>query len=339
MKKKSGIFATIMKLGAKLTLGRWGKQLHDIENETIKKYGDKLKMTKALQEGPERQVGIIEYHDFVGWGKPVEEIKQSVKIVPIFTGVIRGAKKSTKITAKNSSISPNPPAVKVGMWEEFEDMSLKLGVGLVGYTKIPRELIFRGMGIISENAVVLAMELEPGPISESPRFESGVETIRVYRDLGYATNSLASFLQRSGFRAQPVHPFGGSVILPLAAAEAGLGYPGLHGLLISKKFGPRQRISIISTNAGDFPPPNKNPMSKIQDFCSTCRVCIKKCPGKAFYDPPLKKGNGFTTTHVDLEKCYPFFARYKSCSVCLKVCAIKLEEAGIVDGSYRYGPS
>jgi epoxyqueuosine reductase len=44
-------------------------------------------------------------------------------------------------------------------------------------------------------------------------------------------------------------------------------------------------------------------------------------PGQAFFDPPIKRDGGVIVTHIDNRKCYPYFARFKSCSVCLKVCA------------------
>ncbi len=195
---------------------------------------------------------------------------------------------------------------------------------------MPREIIFKDKGVLFENAVVLGMEMKAGPISRAPSYEAGKETLRVYRDLGAAVIELAIWFQERGVRAQPVHPYGGTTLFPLMAAKAGLGTPGYHGLLISKRFGPRQRLTIISTDARPIPPPRENAMADIRDFCDACRQCIRACPAQAFYDPPIKHEDNGIVTHIDKTKCYPYFARFKSCSVCLKVCAQVLEESGLV---------
>ena len=329
MKKNHSIIDTMMKMAVRLTMERWDRQVVTLEKKSVDSFGNELGLIKSLPESPERLQGIIKYRDMVGVSPFFQEIKEAWKILPIFAGLVSGSKKSWKLFERNRDIHDDHPPATPSLWEEFEDKARFLGVTLTGYTTIPEELIFSGMGVIAENAVVLAMELEADPIARSPRFPSSVETIRVYRDLGRATNSLAGFLQERGYRAQPMHPYGGSVLFSLMALRAGLGVPGFHGLLITKMFGPRQRISIISTSADPLPPGDKNPIEDFRDFCKDCKRCIKKCPGRAFYDPPMEKENSPFITHMDLNKCYPFFSRFKGCSVCIKVCADALKDAGL----------
>jgi len=328
IKKRSGIGRYLSEWGALLTVERRRKQLMAVEREFTEKH--RHEMILPLPSGPVRQGHLIQYRDMAGW-KPIrEEMREMSEIDPLHKKVIRDAKESFKIAEQNDENPSECAPVSGAFWQEFEEIAHAMGVDLIGYTPVSRDLIFQDKGVLFENAVVLGMEMKAGPISEAPQYMAGKETIRVYAELGHATMELAKWLQQRGLRAHPVHPYFGFVLLPLMAARAGLGTPGFHGLLISKSFGPRQRLAIISTNARPIPPARENPMANIREFCETCRECIKACPGKAFYDPPVQRDNDVITTHIDNKKCYPYFARFKGCSICLKVCAQMLQESGML---------
>jgi len=328
MQKNRNLTTRIMETVLNLTAARQENNLFIRERELVDRYPEPSVV--GLPTSPERQLGIIQIRDMVGWRPFNEEVREFSQIGGIFTGVFQGVEKSYKITERNDQLQRSTSPAAEDLWQEFEARAQAMDVGLIGYTTIPRELAFKDLGVRFENAVVLGMEMQADAIAQSPHFASGKEAIRVYRDLGDATNQLAEYLQEQGYQAQPVHPYGGLVLFPVMAARAGLGTPGYHGLLISDKFGPRQRLSIISTDASPMPTTRKNAMADVRTFCETCKQCILSCPGKAFYQPPLEKENG-VVTHIDLEECYPYFARFMGCSICIKVCAHKLEEAGLVE--------
>lgn len=327
MRKRVSLGRYLSELGAILTVERRKKQLLDIENAFIERH--RHEMLLSVPSGPLRQDHIIQYREMTGWKPFREEMREMSEIDPLHKQVIRDAKESFATAERNKQTPSEAAPVSETFWQEFEEIAHSMAVDLIGYTLVSRDLIFRDKGILFENAIVLGMEMKAGPISEAPRFTAGKETLRVYQDLGHATLELAKWLQERGYGAQPVHPYGGLVLLPLIAAGAGLGTPGFHGLLISKPFGPRQRLTIISTNAQPIPPPLENPMVNVREFCETCRRCIQACPAQAFYDPPIRRDNDILTTHIDNKKCFPYFARFKSCSICLKVCAEMIEESGL----------
>lgn len=66
---------------------------------------------------------------------------------------------------------------------------------LIGYTKVPRTLIFKGKKILFPNAIVLAMEMRKSEIDKAPEQEAGIETMRVYAELGEAANNNSQFPQ------------------------------------------------------------------------------------------------------------------------------------------------
>lgn len=68
---------------------------------------------------------------------------------------------------------------------------------------------------------------------------------------------------------------------PHLAQNAGLGFKGRHGMVITPEFGPRQRISVIFTSIQNLPVNSSNEHSWVPDFCLKYGGCVKKCPGNA----------------------------------------------------------
>lgn len=76
----------------------------------------------------------------------------------------------------------------------------------------------------------------------------------------------------------------GEIPLVPIAQEAGLGWIGKNGMLITPQFGPRLRLNAVLTNALLSPDKPFN-----ENLCGSCLVCIKTCIGNAIgengYDP------------------------------------------------------
>jgi epoxyqueuosine reductase QueG len=68
----------------------------------------------------------------------------------------------------------------------------------------------------------------------------------------------------------------------------------------------------------------------IAKFCDTCRACRKYCPPKAIPDhrsPDAGKDHlGHDRYVVDTGRCFPYFATYHYCSICLPVCVYNHKE-------------
>lgn len=58
-----------------------------------------------------------------------------------------------------------------------------------------------------------------------------------------------------------------------AAVQAGLGWIGKSGVLITKKFGPRVRLAAILL---DYPLVHGHPITK--SLCGNCHACVSACP-------------------------------------------------------------
>ncbi|MFW9896466.1 MAG: 4Fe-4S dicluster domain-containing protein [Candidatus Thorarchaeota archaeon] len=208
-------------------------------------------------------------------------------------------------------------------WDKVIEKANSLNIDLIGFAPIDENLIFEedyvgGIEFLYSNGIVLGMEMDYDAINCAPDPPAGLESLRIYAELGEATNLLADFIRSKGFRVIACHPLGGPILYPAMAVKAKLGEIGRQGLLITKKFGPRQRLSIITINATPLPQ-NKDEKLEIFSFCQRCRKCLNACPVDAILDIPIQNENG-TITRINSEKCFEYFYKTTGCSVCIETC-------------------
>jgi epoxyqueuosine reductase QueG len=243
------------------------------------------------------------------------------KIIPKMFKGIQKARRDYK-----EEIKELPQEIKAApkeLWDEIVQKADSLGIDLIGFAPIDENLIFQqdyvgGIELLYENGIVLGMEMDYDAINTAPNPPAGLESLRIYAELGEATNKLADFIRSKGYRVIACHPLGGPILYPAMAVKANLGKIGSQGLLITKKFGPRQRLSLISINAGPLPE-IKHEELDITKFCEKCKRCISFCPVNAILDKPVVNENG-TVTRIDSEKCFEYFYETTGCSVCIEKC-------------------
>jgi epoxyqueuosine reductase QueG len=245
-------------------------------------------------------------------------IRNIFVVGPSLISCVRQSKISLKTLAKN------PRQAKTGISSDelraFEKAAEAHGIGAVGYTKLPRELIFRERGILFDSAVVLVMEMDADAIARAPSLTTFKMVMSTYDRLGIVTNTLAQGLRSMGFQVQASHPLGGLVLYPPLAMKAGLGWGGRHGLLITPQFGPRQRLAALFVNIDNLPVPETNKHSWIKDFCTACGQCMRSCPSHAIRREPEVHASG-RESHIEREKCLPVFVKQEGCTVCVKACS------------------
>jgi ferredoxin len=195
----------------------------------------------------------------------------------------------------------------------------------IGFTELPRDLLFKGKGVLFRYALVCLQEMNKDKIDAAPALQAGEEVQRVYNALGHAANDIARWLrEKYAIKCQANHPLGGLVNSPPLAGKAGLGWQGMDGILITPRYGKRQRIALIFLHEKYFEYTDNRDHVWIEDYCKTCRRCWKACPARAIYDTKVVSNDndpGFVIrTCIDREKCFPQFARTLGCSICIKVC-------------------
>ena len=222
-----------------------------------------------------------------------------------------------------TSLPDNPPEPLTQATPEFLDELVayahSVGVDIVGFTKLQREEIFQQKGILHENAIVLAMEMDWDKMEIAPSRPTQNMIMGTYNDLGIAANKVTEFLRKNGFSAMAGHPLGGMSLYTPQGMSAGIGWVGRNGLLITPEFGPRVRLTSVFTSIENLPFSIMNDHSWISDYCDSCGICIRKCPAGAIREESITHDSG-RVTYTYLDKCFPYFAENYGCSICIKVC-------------------
>ena len=211
------------------------------------------------------------------------------------------------------------------------------GASLVGITKLHPDLVYsHEFNLLTRahypieipegcnNVIVMAVEMGYDAMRRAPNGIQGAATGLGYSKMVFVANLLASFIRNLGYRALPA---GNDTALsvPLAMA-AGLGEAGRHGLLITRKYGPRVRLCKVFTNLPLFYD-TYQPFG-VKAFCEVCKICSDKCPGRAIssgdmtnHGTSVSNHGGVRKWYVDAERCFKFWAKNRmDCSTCIRVC-------------------
>jgi ferredoxin len=202
---------------------------------------------------------------------------------------------------------------------ELRRFAKSVGADEIGYSSVPQEWVFQDTAICYSQAIVLMMEMDKERMSLAPNRDTAVMVHETYNALGQVSNKVADWLRERGYAAHAGHPLGGMALYPPMAQAAGLGWLGISGLVITPQFGPRVRLAAVYTEIENLPAYDGDEHAWVLDFCESCRRCIRDCPPAAFYESPIHHANGLVTV-LDNGKCFPYFAAYHGCSICIKVC-------------------
>lgn len=189
-------------------------------------------------------------------------------------------------------------------------------------------------------AIALAFEMDYELIKLSPTHTGAAGPTSAYGRMALTTGSLAQFIRYLGYKAIPMGNDTANSI-PIAI-DAGLGELSRIGILITKEYGPRVRLSKIFTDLPLAPDP---PIEfGVWDFCMKCQKCARFCPGRAIMygeptDQPISISNreGLLRWPIDAGKCFSWWSRSEGvCSNCIRVCPFN-KPPGWLHEAVRWG--
>jgi reductive dehalogenase len=233
------------------------------------------------------------------------------------------------LNGKSMHLSPQEATTRI------KGYATNIGADLVGVAEINPFWIYSHRGeIFHENwddwgreiptdhkyAVVVAEEMSLEMIGPAPHTPSVMESMKNYAKGAYISTQLAAFIANLGYEATANHLRHYTGILPPLAVDAGLGEVGRLGYLMTKEFGPRIRLSAVTTNLPLIP--DKPVDIGVEDFCKFCKKCATCCPSQSIpQDDEPKEFNGILKWKLNDETCFGYWAKAGTdCCICMKVC-------------------
>ncbi|MBN2088000.1 reductive dehalogenase [candidate division KSB1 bacterium] len=226
----------------------------------------------------------------------------------------------------NEPVSVSPEMIT----PRLKEMAAYLGADLVGTTRLNKAYIYSHIGrspgkwgepitLNHEYAIAIAVEMRHEMVQQAPDNPTMTETGFQYFEAAKIAMILARYINFLGYEARAHLDANYQVMCIPIAVDAGLGELGRLGLLITPQFGPRVRLSIVTTNLPLVP---DSPINfGVQDFCSFCKKCAIYCPSGSISKREKKISAGVEKWQSEQENCYHFWrTQGTDCGICLEVC-------------------
>jgi reductive dehalogenase len=233
-----------------------------------------------------------------------------------------------ELAKKKIAISPEEASERVKGYAQM------LGAKLVGIAELNPLWIYSRRGrIVKENwedwgkeipvthryAIVFAEEMSFEMIGPAPHTPTAIESMQNYAQGAYIAVQVAAFIANLGYSATANHfRYYEGLMVPLAV-DAGLGEMSRMGYLLTKEFGPRVRLSAVTT---DIPLiPDKPVDIGAEDFCRLCKKCAVSCPSRSIPLGDRVEVNGILRWKLNEQTCYEYWGKVGTdCNVCMRVC-------------------
>lgn len=219
----------------------------------------------------------------------------------------------------------------------IREVARYFGADLVGFTGLDDGFIYTHAGHESgamaqrggepielghQYAVVMAFEMDYRLVSSSPSFIDAAEVGRGYVRAGMTAVSLAAYLRELGWPARAHTVRNEQVLHVPLAVKAGLGELGRNGFLVTARYGPRVRLSTVTTTLPLAP--DKPVDIGVASFCRACLKCSHCCPSQSIPAGGPEWVRGAHKWPINGDTCLAFWesapTRWCNCNVCIKVC-------------------
>ncbi len=184
------------------------------------------------------------------------------------------------------------------------------------------------------NAICMAAELPLEAVREAKDGPSEAlrESYKVAnKKMMGAAAGIVEKLEAAGYSGRIVHPaervdtenLVGPVSLKAVARSCGMGWIGKNGLMLTDRFGPRQRFLAILTDM----PLLETPATR-ECECGDCRECIDNCAMKVLNDQTFRDRPPSRDSTIDWQRCGRFELKLigdgsrpeRACGKCMAYC-------------------
>lgn len=236
------------------------------------------------------------------------------------------------LTAVDGEVAPEKIEVEPkAMTERIKGITKYLGADLVGIAPVEKRYFYSHVGrgpeewgkeieVKHKYAISFAVEMDYDMVSSAPFNPTAIESGKQYVRMAMISVILANYIRSLGYSARAhISESNYQAILPPFAYLAGLGELGRMGYIITKEFGPRVRLGLVTTNLPLVP--DKPVKFGVQDFCTFCKKCADNCPSRAIPFGEKQVIRGVEKWQLDYEKCYLFWRKIGTdCALCMYTC-------------------
>ena len=189
--------------------------------------------------------------------------------------------------------------------KEFTDIAIASQFAGLSYSKLSEE--FKSEWNIDwDNIIILKYYMSEDILKMEPSREKCRLEDEEFQEFGAKTFALADILRENGFRADLINPLDDRVSLRAIAMQSNDAVITRSGMCMFRE-GLNLGLFMIQTSIENLPFKDENDLLWVRDYCSTCGVCIDRCPEDAF-DEEGKILRKVCTAHR------------KGCSRCIDLC-------------------
>lgn len=203
--------------------------------------------------------------------------------------------------------NPNHPnnIISDDFLNEFRDIAVASNFAGLSYSKLSDE--FKDEWDIDwDNIIILKYFMSDEILKMEPSKEKCKLMDKEFQEFGAKTFVLADILREKGFKADLLNPLDDRVSLRAIALQSNEAVITRSNMCMFKE-GLNLGFFMIQTSIENLPFKHENELFWVKDYCSTCGVCIDRCPEKAF-DENGKFLRKLCTAHRE------------GCSRCIELC-------------------
>ena len=193
---------------------------------------------------------------------------------------------------------------------QLNELAEKYDFTGISYSKLSDEFK-KDFSIDIDNVLIFKFLIGEELIKMEPSREKGKLMDDEFQEYGIHVYEFADFLRQNGFQADLIHPLDDSLSLRAIALQSNECVITRSNMCYFKD-GLNNSFFMIHTSIDNLPFKTENDMMWVSDFCSTCGMCIERCPENAF-DENEKLLRKVCTAHREgcnecILRC-PFFKR------------------------------
>ena len=193
--------------------------------------------------------------------------------------------------------------------QEFADIAIASRFVGLSFSKLSEDFK-KEWDIDWDNIIILKYLMSEDILKMEPSDEKCKLMDEEFQEFGAKTFALADILRENGFKADLINPLDDRVSLRAIAMQSNDAVITRSNMCMFKE-GLNLGFFMIQTSIDNLPFKTENELKWVEDYCSTCGVCIDRCPEKAF-DENGKFLRKLCTAHREgCSRCINFCPFYK----------------------------